>query len=460
MKKMMASILILILSLGVFGVSAFETDELPTNGWTFSASSINANNGVQYEVPEKVIDGDLKSHWHSMINPKDDLPISFTVILPTAQYVSGYRYYPRADGGAGICTKYEIYVSDNEKDFTLVSAGEWGSDTKAKTEIFGANIKAKAVKLVILEATWNYASAGEIRLIAPKSGYENLSVNEIEEKLLKPTIFDGLVVRCSGKSAQDISRLADGNSDSYWHSEIKEGRMPYDITYDFRAAYTIKGLRYFPRRDGNLTGHFTEFSVYSSDDAENYELVKSFTCDEITESPKDFMFDFEIKTRYLKITLTQGLYGYGTCAEIYFLQTQKQYEEDLLYNELTYTLKIGSEEVKVKRNLETTTLKLDAAPFISGGSTMIPLRGILEDMGMTVEWNGTNQEIWVFDNTIDMIMRVEDDRVYIGDVRYNASAPPTIKNSRTYIPLRFMSEQLGYNVYWDGEKQEITISTQ
>ena len=34
-----------------------------------------------------------------------------------------------------------------------------------------------------------------------------------------------------------------------------------------------------------------------------------------------------------------------------------------------------------------------------------------------------------------------------------------IKDSRTFIPLRFMSEQMGYKVYWDSEKQEIRIST-
>ena len=44
------------------------------------------------------------------------------------------------------------------------------------------------------------------------------------------------------------------------------------------------------------------------------------------------------------------------------------------------------------------------------------------------------------------------------EVRYTLNVPPKIKDSRTFIPVRFISEQLGYNVEWNGETQEITIT--
>ena len=58
-----------------------------------------------------------------------------------------------------------------------------------------------------------------------------------------------------------------------------------------------------------------------------------------------------------------------------------------------------------------------------------------------------------------MLFQIENDRVYINDVRFNAQVAPIIKDGRTYIPLRFVSEHLGYNVGWDGETRTITIST-
>ena len=37
-------------------------------------------------------------------------------------------------------------------------------------------------------------------------------------------------------------------------------------------------------------------------------------------------------------------------------------------------------------------------------------------------------------------------------------APPFIQDGRTLIPLRFISENLGYSVAWEGETQTITIT--
>jgi internalin A len=34
---------------------------------------------------------------------------------------------------------------------------------------------------------------------------------------------------------------------------------------------------------------------------------------------------------------------------------------------------------------------------------------------------------------------------------------PFIKDNRTFVPIRFVSENLGANVYWNGEKREVTI---
>lgn len=43
-------------------------------------------------------------------------------------------------------------------------------------------------------------------------------------------------------------------------------------------------------------------------------------------------------------------------------------------------------------------------------------------------------------------------------IRYTLDVPPKIKSDRTFIPIRFVSEHLGYDVFWEAETQTITIS--
>jgi hypothetical protein len=45
-----------------------------------------------------------------------------------------------------------------------------------------------------------------------------------------------------------------------------------------------------------------------------------------------------------------------------------------------------------------------------------------------------------------------------GRVRYTLDVPPIIKDGRTFIPVRFVTEQLGYNVSWDGETKTVKIT--
>lgn len=89
---------------------------------------------------------------------------------------------------------------------------------------------------------------------------------------------------------------------------------------------------------------------------------------------------------------------------------------------------------------------------------MIPLRGLFEEMGATVSWDGENKKITVTaSDGKTMVFQAENTRVWIGDVRYGVAVAPRIVNGRTYIPLRFVSEHMGYKVSWDGETSTVTI---
>ncbi|MDP4134047.1 MAG: discoidin domain-containing protein, partial [Bacillota bacterium] len=420
-------------------------------------------NGVPCEVPQNVIDGNTNTIWHTMINPKAPGPHYITIILPTAQDVGGYRYYPRTDGGtAGIAMEYVIYASSDNVTFYRAASGTWAFDSTVKSVYFPKNLNAKAIKLEILSSIGGYGSAGELRLLSTDPTKETMEAKDLAylpANFYVPSQFGGTITKASNYS-NPVGYLFDGVTSTYWHSQIVQNNLPVDLTFSFNYAYHISGIGYLPRQDSSLTGHFQQFNIYMSNDGVNYTLVKSATFDTIDHETKYVVFDNEIATRFIKITVNQGLNNYASCGELTFLQTKEMATADAIASKVEYTLQIGSNNIIRTRGGISQEITADAAPLTQDGYVMIPLGGLLEDMGATVEWVAYNQkiEIYTSDNR-HMTFQIEEARVYIDNIRFTVAAPPVINDSKIYIPLKFVSEHLGYNYSWDGATQTITITS-
>ena len=133
----------------------------------------------------------------------------------------------------------------------------------------------------------------------------------------------------------------------------------------------------------------------------------------------------------------------------------------------SYTLKIGDKTIKAVKgrdNMESEKV-LDVAPFIVNGSTLIPLRGLVEEMGAEILWDGAKEKITLKTEVMTIELQIWNNIVWVTDTRYPKGKmmytllnPPVISENRTFIPVRFVSEILGYNVAWDGATQTVTVT--
>ncbi len=93
-----------------------------------------------------------------------------------------------------------------------------------------------------------------------------------------------------------------------------------------------------------------------------------------------------------------------------------------------------------------------AAPEIVSGRTMVPMRAILESLGAQVAYDGDTKTATV---TLGETVLTH----VIGETTISTAAGETlqmkaasyIKSGRTMVPLRFFSEALGYDVFWDAD---------
>lgn len=102
-------------------------------------------------------------------------------------------------------------------------------------------------------------------------------------------------------------------------------------------------------------------------------------------------------------------------------------------------------------------VSLDAAPTIIEGRTMVLLRALGDALGAETVYSSTDQSITVKYNNKTMVFHIGSRIVDIDDTWVVCDVPPTIVNSRTLIPVRFVSEYYGATVNWNETTQEVTI---
>lgn len=101
----------------------------------------------------------------------------------------------------------------------------------------------------------------------------------------------------------------------------------------------------------------------------------------------------------------------------------------------------------------------DATPYIDDGNTMVPVRGVFERLGATLAWDGSTRTVTAtrFDVTIQMTQGSKT-AIVNGEETQLRIAPANI-DGRVYIPLRFVSEDLGAQVQWDGQNYIVSINS-
>lgn len=98
------------------------------------------------------------------------------------------------------------------------------------------------------------------------------------------------------------------------------------------------------------------------------------------------------------------------------------------------------------------------APLIQNSRTLVPIRSIIEEMGGKIDWDSTTRKVslTLSGKTVDLWIDKDTAKVNGEDKKLDTAA--TIINDRTMLPIRFVSENLGLSVNWDGTTKSIGIS--
>lgn len=165
----------------------------------------------------------------------------------------------------------------------------------------------------------------------------------------------------------------------------------------------------------------------------------------------------------------------------------------LLFSGTTFAsninLKVGSNTATI----DDKNITLSAAPYIDpkSGRTLVPLRFVAENMGCNVEWNNNSKQIYiktskmqeiyrkiynmaksvpVFGQTLEsydyyskdltneIILQIDIAAILIGrQYEFKLDQAPVFKDGRTFVPVRAVSEILGYKIDFNPKTKIISF---
>lgn len=127
-------------------------------------------------------------------------------------------------------------------------------------------------------------------------------------------------------------------------------------------------------------------------------------------------------------------------------------------NESYYRLLKTSLNDSIKIIYNNKVLAFDTPPTTENDRTLVPMRFLFEQMGADVDWEGETQTATVEKDNDKIAFSINNTAAKVNNTIKTMDVPARLINSKTMIPLRFLSEELGYNVEWDQDTRTVIIS--
>lgn len=122
--------------------------------------------------------------------------------------------------------------------------------------------------------------------------------------------------------------------------------------------------------------------------------------------------------------------------------------------EVSVHMQLGSS----KATINNVRYILEQPPLVVNGRSMVPLRFFTEALGASITWNAADRSVHVENAEVSAILYINNRKATVNDKVVTMDAAPMIFSGRTLVPVKFISEVLGYKVEWLESSKTIIIS--
>jgi hypothetical protein len=99
----------------------------------------------------------------------------------------------------------------------------------------------------------------------------------------------------------------------------------------------------------------------------------------------------------------------------------------------------------------------DQGPVMRGSRVMVPLRGVFEKMGATVNWDRASNTVTANRGDRKVVLPLSGTSATVDGKSMTLDQPAMVMGGRALVPLRFLSESLGASVDWQAANSTVMI---
>lgn len=112
----------------------------------------------------------------------------------------------------------------------------------------------------------------------------------------------------------------------------------------------------------------------------------------------------------------------------------------------------------IKISINGLYANTDVAPYITSGTTMVPLQLAQKIPGSSIQWNNASKTVTITRDGATTTLVAGQKTAKVGNKEVKLEAASTLKQGRVIVPLRFIAESTGAYVLWNPKQRMVFVA--
>ena len=108
--------------------------------------------------------------------------------------------------------------------------------------------------------------------------------------------------------------------------------------------------------------------------------------------------------------------------------------------------------------VNSTLLGFETPPVTESDRMLVPMRFLFEQFGAEVSWDEAAETATAVKDDTTIGFTIDNTTAIVNGAATTMDVPARLVGDKTMVPLRFLSEEMGYTVEWDEETRMATIT--